>query len=105
MEMRKRQKLQVKIEDGKLLIALPQIDPPNLSRSGKSYLVATTGGVRRTRLLVEGLPVHVVATAFVYLDPYEPPAQFVPLIDRPKTDEEIEDEELENEWKTVPLLE
>jgi hypothetical protein len=114
MEMRKRQKMRLKLEDGKLLILLPQISPPNRSRSGKSYLVATTGGVKRTPLLVEGLPVYVVASAFVYGygETYEPPVQWVPLIelpepdeDRPKTDEEIEEEEIWKEWKTIPLLE
>jgi hypothetical protein len=113
-EVRKRQKMRLRLEDGKLLIQLPQISPPHRSRSGKSYLVATSGGVKRTPLLVEGLPVYVIATAFVYGygEACEPPAQWVPLIDMPevdedrdKTDEEKEEEEMWKEWETIPLLE
>jgi hypothetical protein len=117
-EMRKRQKMRLKLEDGKLLIMLPQISPPHRSRSGKSYLVATSGGVKRTRLLVEGLPVYVTATAFVYGygEPAEPPVRWLPLIDWPEIDEdrdktdeekeeEKEEEEMWKEWETIPLLE
>jgi hypothetical protein len=80
---RKRQKMELKLEDGKLVITLPRIDPPTLSRSRKSYLIATTGGVKRTPLLVEGAPVYVVATAFIYGD-WVPPVKWVPLLELPK---------------------
>jgi hypothetical protein len=101
---RKRQRMEVKLEDEKLFITLPRINPPTLSQSGKSYLIATTGGVKRTPLLVEGAPVHVVATAFIYRD-CGPPVKFVPLFEIPKTEEEKEEEEAEREWATIPLLE
>jgi hypothetical protein len=101
---RKRQKMEVKLEDEKLFITLPRILPPTLSRSRKSYLIATTRGVKRTPLLVDGAPVHVVATAFIYRD-CGPPVKFVPLFELPKTDEEREEEEMEREWATIPLLE
>jgi hypothetical protein len=106
-EPRKRQKMQLKFEDGKLLITLPRIDPPQRSRSGKSHLIATTRGVKRTPLLVEGLPVYVVATAFVYGygEPLEPPVRWIPLLEPPKSDEDDDQDEIEREWKTVPLLE
>lgn len=99
---RKRQKMQLKLEDGKLFITLPQIDPPRLSGSGKSHVVATTGGVRRTSLLVDNFPVHIVATAFVYGYGGEPPVQWVPLIDLPKRDDDDQDDD---DWTDVPLLE
>ena len=103
---RKRQKMELKLEDDKLFITLPRIIPPTLSRSGKSYLIATTGGVKRTPLLVDGAPVHVVATAFIYGD-WVPPVRWVPLIDIPKSaDQKDEDEDDdERKWTTVPLLE
>jgi hypothetical protein len=101
---RKRQRMEVKLEDNKLFITLPRIVPPALSRSGKSYLIATTGGVKRTPLLVDGAPVHVVATVFIYED-WAPPVKFVPLIEIPKTEEEKEEEEEECDWATIPLLE
>jgi hypothetical protein len=102
---RKRQKIQVKLEDGKLLITLPLIDPPQRSRSGKSHLVASTGGVKQTPLLVKGVPVHVVATAFIYLD-WMPAVKWVPLIEPPKSEDDGDDEDEDaREWATVPLLE
>jgi hypothetical protein len=83
IEMRKRQEMQLKLEDERLVIILPRIDPPAPSRSRKSYLIATTGGVKQTRLLVEGVPVHVVATAFTYGD-WVPPAKWMPLLELPE---------------------
>jgi hypothetical protein len=106
---RKRQKMQLKFEDGKLFITLPRIDPPRVSGSGKSHLIASTYGIKRTQLLVEGLPVHVVATAFVYGygQSFEPPVRWEPLFELPKSngdDPKDEDEDDEREWATVPLL-
>jgi hypothetical protein len=101
---RKRQKMEVKLEDDKLFITLPRILPPTLSRSGKSYLIATTGGIKRTRLEIEGAPVHVVATAFFYGD-WVPPVKWVPLIDIPKSEDQDDQDDDEREWTTVPLLE
>jgi hypothetical protein len=101
---RKRQKMELKLEDHKLFITLPRILPPTLSRSGKSYLIATTGGVKRTRLTIDGAPVHVVATAFVYGD-WVPPVKWVPLIDIPKSKDQDDEDDDEREWTTVPLLE
>ena len=101
---RKRQKMELKLEDGKLFITLPRIVPPTLSRSGKTYLIATTGGVKRTPLLVDGAPLYVVATAFIYGD-WVPPVKWVPLFELPKTEEQKEEEEDERESATIPLLE
>jgi hypothetical protein len=101
---RKRQKMELKLEEGKLIITLPRIVPPTLSRSGKSFLIATSGGVKRTPLLVDGAPIYVVATAFTYVD-WVPPAKWVPLLEVPKTEEQEEEEEAEREWATIPLLE
>lgn len=62
--LRKPVGLDVRSEDERLVINLPRFDTPTRSRSGKSFLIATTGGVKRTSLLVDGSPVYVVASAF-----------------------------------------
>lgn len=99
---RKRQKMELKIADGKLIIMLPLIAPPQLSRSGKSNLVACSYGIKRTPLLIEDRPVHVGVTAFTYRD-CVPPARWLPLLEIPKSEEEEEEEAL-REFESVPLL-
>ena len=48
MLRRRRKAFQVKAEDGKLIITMALFDTPTRSSSGKSLLVATTSGVKRT---------------------------------------------------------
>jgi hypothetical protein len=50
---------------GNLSIELPLITP-RPSASGKSLIVATSRGVKRTSIKIQGKPVHVVANAFIY---------------------------------------
>jgi hypothetical protein len=70
----------VTAKKGKLVIKLPLIDPPRLSRSGKCHLVACTYGVRQSSLVVEGLPVRVTCTAFI-CGPTEEPPKFVSMFE------------------------
>lgn len=81
---RRKKAFQVKAEGDKLTITLARFDPPTRSISGKSFVVATTGGVKRSKFLVNGSPVYVVATAFFYDDGGEPPVQWEPLFDLPE---------------------
>jgi hypothetical protein len=92
MAQPKRQKMQVTMEDGLLVIRLPVNDPPRMSASGKSHVVATSYGVKRTSLLVDGLPVRVVATAFIY-GYGESPAQRMPFFDLLKPDDDEDDDD------------
>jgi hypothetical protein len=91
MLRRRRKAFQVKAEEGKLIITLALFDKPTRSSSGKSLLVATSSGVKRTTLSVNGSPVHVVASAFIYEDT-GPPVKWQPLFELSKQDDEEEDE-------------
>lgn len=62
---RKRQRPDVSVADGQLIIRLPLIDPPRLSRSGNSHLVACTYGARQSKCIIADQPVMVVCTAFI----------------------------------------
>ena len=53
----------------------------------------TTGGVKRSSFLVNGSPVHVVATAFFYDDTGAPPVKWEPLFPLPKQDDEEDDDQ------------
>lgn len=55
----------VDIENGDLLIRIPANDPPILSNSGKSRLVATTSGNVVTDLIVDGKPVVIGLNAYI----------------------------------------
>lgn len=56
--------METKIEDGKLIITLP-LQEPRQSASGKTFLVATTGGNVLTTATVNGQPVLVGVNAFI----------------------------------------
>jgi hypothetical protein len=103
---RKPIKMEVKAEDGKLIITLPRFDPPTRSGSGKSFVVATTGGVKRSSLMVDGFPVQVVASAFFYDNGGQPPVQWVPLLDLPRheNDDDDDDEADEEGWNEIEEL-
>jgi hypothetical protein len=95
--LRKPAKLEVRAEDEALIIRLPRFQTPTRSRSGKSLLVATTGGVKRTPLLVHGSPVYIVANAFFYDSERRTTAEFVPLFEMKggSDDPKIEDADFE----------
>jgi hypothetical protein len=57
------------IEDGHLVIRIPLLTPPEPSASGKTQLLASTRGNKRCGLQVEGKPVYLGLTAYVYTAP------------------------------------
>jgi hypothetical protein len=104
---RKRQRPDVRVADGQLIIRLPLIDPPQLSRSGNSHLIACTYGARQSKCIIADQPVMVVCTAFItgygqpnFLDQFE---SFYDLlgINRTDDDEEVDDKEEADETETL----
>lgn len=60
--------MKARIRKGILILKLPLINPPRKSRSGKTHLVASSRGVRRTSARIDKNPVYVNANAFVRPD-------------------------------------
>src|SRR5580692_1782242 len=62
-----------RIRKGKLIIEIP-VQEPKLSRTGKTLVVASSRGVRRSSLKIAGEPVFVVANAYIHPDelPHQP---------------------------------
>jgi hypothetical protein len=61
----REQNMEVKIRKGNLIIILP-LEKPRPSASGKTMLVASSRGVRRTAIRLDGELLSVVANAFFY---------------------------------------
>jgi hypothetical protein len=57
-----------KIDKGNLVITIP-LQEPKLSASGKTMVIASTHGTRRTAAQFDGKAVCVSANAFVYPEP------------------------------------
>jgi hypothetical protein len=57
--------MKAKIEEKYLIVKLPIENPMPLSKKGKSFLLATSHGIQKTSLMVDGKAVHVVLTAFI----------------------------------------
>jgi hypothetical protein len=57
--------MKVTIEKGELVIRLPLNDPPVLSGSGKTLVVASTRGNQTTEAVVHGQPVVVGVNAYI----------------------------------------
>ena len=64
--------MQVKIRKDNLIITLP-VEEPRLSASGKTRVIASTRGVRKTTIRVDGKIVSVVANAFIPADEHVEP--------------------------------
>lgn len=60
--------MKVEIKGKKLIITLDLITPPRPSSSGKTLLVATTGGNKASDATVKGKQVTVGCNAYVYKD-------------------------------------
>jgi hypothetical protein len=58
--------MKVTIEKGELVIRLPLNDPPVLSGSGKTLVIASTRGNQRTEAVVHGRPVVVGVNAYIH---------------------------------------
>lgn len=52
------------IKDGKLIVEI-DMQKPTLSKTGKTYIVASSGGFRATAATVDGKPISVNLTATV----------------------------------------
>jgi hypothetical protein len=70
--------LKVWIKGENLVVELPMNVPPVRSWSGKSLVVATTGGVKRVPLEVDGRPLRIIVNAFIY---DELPVKYQNLLD------------------------
>jgi hypothetical protein len=57
--------MKVTIENGELVIRLPLNQPPVVSASGKTLVVASTRGNQRTDAVIDGRPVIVRVNAYV----------------------------------------
>jgi outer membrane lipoprotein SlyB len=56
--------MEVKIEDGKLIIVI-ELQDPTPSASGKTLVVATTHGNVKTECVIEGKPVVIGLNAYI----------------------------------------
>lgn len=61
-----RADVKVAIEGGELVIRIPVETKPQLSKSGKSLIVASSHGTVATKAMVDGKQVYVGVNAFVY---------------------------------------
>lgn len=61
--------IKVTSKNGKLLIELDMNEtaPPD-SKSGKTLLVASSGGNQKTEIMVKGKPLYVGVSAFIHKD-------------------------------------
>jgi len=57
--------MDVKMENGKLVITIDVQNPAQPSASGKTLVVATTRGNVRTGLLVDGKPLTIGLNAYI----------------------------------------
>jgi hypothetical protein len=57
--------VKVTIENGELVIRIPVENPPRLSSSGKTLIVATSSGNKATAATVDGKPVIVGLNAYI----------------------------------------
>jgi len=58
--------MDVKIENGNLVITLPCFKPTVASKSGKTLLVASTRGVKKTECFIDDSPIYIGVNAFYY---------------------------------------
>lgn len=56
--------MKARIENGKLIIELPVIDPPVPSKSGKTLVIATTRGNKRVN--IDGQNIIIGVNAYKY---------------------------------------
>ena len=57
--------MKVRIENGVLIIEIPVQDPPRPSKTGKTLIVASSGGNQATAAQVDGKPVIVGLNAYI----------------------------------------
>ena len=69
-ERAKERQMKARIRKGKVVVELPLINPVKESKTGKTLLVASSGGPRRTALRLNGKTVVVICFAYVRPDGY-----------------------------------
>jgi len=57
--------MQVSIEGNELVIRIPMLDAPTKSKSGKTLLVATSGGNVVSDAMVNGKPITIGLNAYI----------------------------------------
>ena len=57
--------MKVTIENGELVVRIPVQDPPRPSKTGKTLIVASSGGNQATTAEVNGKPVVVGFNAYI----------------------------------------
>ena len=57
--------MKAKIKGKELVIAIPLLEKPRLSGSGKNLLVCTSGGVKALSVKVNGQPIRIVLNGFI----------------------------------------
>lgn len=63
-----RYRMKARIENGNLIIEIPISDPPVVSASGKSLIVASTSGNRETSVEIQGKKVIIGLNAYIKRD-------------------------------------
>ena len=58
--------MKVRRRNRTLSITIPLLEEPRISGTRKSMLIASTFGVRRSKLKIKGHPIFYVANAFFY---------------------------------------
>lgn len=62
--------METRIRNGNLIVVLP-LEQPKLSATGKTLVVASSRGVRKTTCRLDGQILCVIANAFLYPDEQE----------------------------------
>lgn len=57
--------MKAEIVNGELVVRIPVNDPPRPSASGKTLIVATSGGNKATAAIVNGQPVVIGLNAYI----------------------------------------
>jgi len=87
--MRTTTKMRAVIKGKELVIAIPLLEKPRLSASGKNVLVCTSGGVKTLSVKVNGQPIRIVLSAFI---PPNAPTSVTRNEDRETPDEDHDEE-------------
>ena len=57
--------MKLEVKDGMLVISLPVMNPPVESKTGKSLVIATTHGIVKTGVVVDGKEVSMGVNVFL----------------------------------------
>jgi hypothetical protein len=91
--------MKAQFRKGMLVVAMPLINPARKSKSGKTFMVASSGGPRRTSLRFNKKPVVIILCAYVRPDGYARKAE----IARRKTARTVQRKRQRSKPKTEAL--